>query len=174
MNSLQEITFDDAYKMFHPKILQYCYHKTNNNMNIAEEISQEAFLALYLSWDKLYFHSKALIFSWLHKTAKNMLSKYFRQLKKLSNTISYDEYFSQYQDIGVSDDNLENLDLSYEKYIEEIKKFLSPEDFQLFTYACIEKLSIIQISLLLNINFNTAKSRIRRMKSKLKLFLSDF
>lgn len=88
--------------------------------------------------------------------------------------ISYDEYFSQYQDIGVSDDNLENLDLSYEKYIEEIKKFLSPEDFQLFTYACIEKLSIIQISLLLNINFNTAKSRIRRMKSKLKLFLSDF
>ena len=40
MNSLQEITFDEAYKMFHPKILQYCYYKTNHNMNIAEEISQ--------------------------------------------------------------------------------------------------------------------------------------
>lgn len=89
MNSLQETTFDNAYKMFYPKILQYCYYKANHNMSIAEDIAQETFLALYLSWDKLYSHSEALLFSWLQKTARNITSKYFRELNKQSNTISY-------------------------------------------------------------------------------------
>lgn len=87
MNSLQEPTFDDVYKRFHPKILQYCFHKVNQNMDIAEEIVQESFLALYLAWDKLNSHSDAVLFSWLQKTSRNILSKYYRQLKCLSKNL---------------------------------------------------------------------------------------
>jgi len=67
MNSLREPNYDNAYNQFYPRILQYCYYKVNHDMGIAEEITQEAFLALYLLWDKLRSHSDAVMFSGYRK-----------------------------------------------------------------------------------------------------------
>lgn len=168
----RDATYDEVYIRFFDNIKRSCYYKLKNE-TLAEDITQEAFLNLFHSWDHLRSHSFASIFSWLRTTSKNLVLKYFKKAENKFINISYETYVSENPDIPAEDGEIDISKLSYEEYIKVIKDFLSPEEFTLFYLFYIEKLRQKKIAELFNMNVGRIKYRIACIKNKLKRFLHD-
>lgn len=85
MKGLTALKFDDIYKEYYHKILNYCYLKLNSR-ELAEDCTQEVFLALYRKMHKLKLDTN--VEAWLYKAAKLEI---LRCYKKQDNHISFDE-----------------------------------------------------------------------------------
>ena len=103
-----------------------------------------------------------------------MLNKQFRQAKNKNEILNYEDYFSETPEKQPIEEIIDRTKPTYEEYIEKIKAYLSPEEFNIFYCVFIEELSFKQTSLILNMNINTVKTRARRLKMKLQKFLSDY
>ena len=79
------LNFDDIYREYYHKILNYCYLKLNNR-ELAEDCTQEVFVALAKKMHTLRLDTH--VGAWLYKAAK---MEVLRCYKKLKNDISLDE-----------------------------------------------------------------------------------
>lgn len=129
--------------------------------HLAEDITQETFIKVYQKLDT--FNNKSNIKTWIISIAinncKNALKKYSKEVTPLEDlTLTYTEDFSKN----------ENRILVSKEVSKLPKKYL--EVIILFYY---QELSIKEISYILKVPQATIKTRLKRAKEKLKIYLKE-
>ncbi|MGV8983485.1 RNA polymerase sigma factor [Clostridium sp.] len=154
--------FEALLNIYGDKILRICY-LILNDMNLAEDVTQEVFILIYRHSPK--FKEKSSLYTWITKIAINKC----RDILKKNNKCTY---FEDYADIE-SDINIENDVLNNVKG-EKIKNcifLMKPLYREVITLYYYQDLSIKQICEVLDENENTVKTRLIRGRKLLKEML---
>lgn len=72
------LSFNDIYKEYFTRIFNYCYAKLKD-YRLAEECTQDVFLALYKKMPKLKLTTN--VEAWLYKAARFQLTAYYRKFR---------------------------------------------------------------------------------------------
>lgn len=129
--------------------------------HLAEDITQETFIKVYQKLDT--FNNKSNIKTWITSIAinncKNALKKYSKEVTPLEDlTLTYTEDFSKNENRLLVSKEVSKLP---KKYLEVII---------LFYY---QELSIKEISYILKVPQTTIKTRLKRAKENLKIYLKE-
>ncbi len=103
------MNFDDIYKEYYHKILNFCYLKLNDRQ-LAEDCTQEVFLAFSRKMHSLRLDTN--LGAWLYKAAKIEI---LRCHKKHRNNISLEELEDTPQEENTPEGAFENI-LTEEEY----------------------------------------------------------
>jgi len=177
--------FNRIIEQHYKSIYYYCYNKINQDVNEAKDCTQEVFCTLYKKIDDLRDFNK--IGRWLYLTADNYIKKIltkksFENKMLIHSMIDSDvdnipEYYSQYFSYEENHELLLESPLNIEDCKEKILSALSSEEMTLWYLFFIESKSQKEISDILHISHTAVKSRVLRLKFKLKkqieLILSD-
>ncbi|MEN7548155.1 RNA polymerase sigma-70 factor [Rapidithrix thailandica] len=79
----QELLFEELYRSYWKKLYAFCYAKTKNH-EVAEEIVQDVFIALWKRADKIVFSPKTE--NYLIKSTRNKIVDYYRAKKEQQTT----------------------------------------------------------------------------------------
>lgn len=128
---------------------------------MASDAVQETFIELYINSKKIKSYEK--LNSWLVVVLINKCNKIMRKLYKPE--ISYESLEEKRQ--------LYEEDLELKKVIENINfpniiDFLNVEERTIITMYFLEEYKIKEIAEILNLNVNTVKSKISRIKEKIE------
>ena len=131
---------------------------------LATEVLQETFVALYLKMHKLKKSEK--LKSWMTKTLINKCNDIIRKNKIYSFNIEYENY-EKYS----ASDEYENINKKIDilKFIET----LNIQDKTIIVMYYSNNYTSKEISDILKINENTIKTKISRIKLKLKDFIME-
>lgn len=147
-------------KLYSNDILRMCLVYVKD-YHLAEDITQETFIKVYQKLDT--FKKKSNIKTWIVSIAinncKNTLKKNSKEVAPLEDlTLTYNENFSKNETkISVT----ESISKLPNKYLEII---------MLYYY---QELSIKEISRILKVPQSTVKTRLKRAKEKLKIYLKE-
>ena len=148
MEGLMALNFDDIYKEYYHKILDYCYLKLNSQ-ELAEDCTQEVFLALSKKMHKLKLDTN--VGAWLYKSAKIEI---LRCYKKRHNDISIDEL----DDIPEKNNETMNM----------FDNIITEDEYQTLNEYYINKEDIKNMSAKRNVSESAMYQRIHRIKQKIQ------
>jgi len=165
-NNLPNKELSDICEKYYLDIYKYCASRLN--ISYAGDITNDVFELLCQKWQTLENKNYK---SWLYETAENLIKNHYKKHKRMAKKeTSIDESIAETATYEENFDAIfENIDdIVIEKYKEEIIKSLSEQERELFDMKYIEKLSIVQISIILNISENNVKQRLFRVREKIK------
>lgn len=139
--------FDDIYKEYYHRILNYCYLKLNNR-ELAEDCTQEVFLALSKKMHSLRLDTH--VGAWLYKAAE---IEVLRCYKKQKNDISIDELEDVPQENNEPQGIFEDI-LTEDEYMTLNDYYVNGED--------VKKMSADR-----NLSTSAMYQRISRIKNKI-------
>ncbi len=173
MTPEHEQIFNGIYRTYYNKIVGFCVIRLNGDTVAADEITEEVFFTLSVKWDSLTSYTEPALVSWIYTAAKNLIYNHLRSTwRNNQRCISLEEYREYGKDIA---DNTSTFDqVIYESYIDGIRQELSAEEWNLFNYIVIQKYPMAEVALILDIKFNTAKTRWCRLRQKLQKILKKF
>jgi len=152
---------EDVWKEFNKELLGFIKARVNNVEN-AEDILQEVFIKIHQNTNSLHDHKK--IASWVYQITRNTIIDYYR--KKKINT-SESENFTELP---------EEMDESTRDFTKCIKPFILklPYKYQdILLKTTYGNVSQKDYSLINNISYSAAKSRIQRARKQLNnMFVS--
>lgn len=154
------ITITELINLYSNDILRMCLIYVKD-YHLAQDITQETFIKVYQKLDT--FKNKSNIKTWITSIAinncKNALKKNSKEVTPLEDlTLTYNEDFSKNETkISVS----EGVSKLPKKYLEVI---------MLYYY---QELSIKETSHILKVPQATVKTRLKRAKEKLKIYLRE-
>jgi RNA polymerase sigma-70 factor (ECF subfamily) len=168
----QNEAFDAIVARYYEKILSFCSYFFGGNRTLAEDCTQDIFIVLYNSMDKLQDYDK--IGGWLYKTAGNLTKQYAAALKKEHKHTMHLPDFSEIDEI-VPDalvyeeffENSEDSEAKISSCTELIMKQLKEDELAVLRLSFGEKLSIQEVAEALHISGSAAKSRINRLRHKI-------
>ena len=140
----------------------------NNSYNLPdediEEIITDSFFVLWNNYKKMNLDDK--ISNYLVGVSKNILFNKLRKNKKQFNNVNIEDY----QNIINTKDDVENLfeDQDRMKFIENIINNMDKESKEIFIYFYYEQRKIKEISKILNISESKVKTRLHRVRKKIK------
>ncbi len=135
-----------------------------NNIDEAEEVTQEVFINVYRKLKSFKF--KSSLKTWVYRIAVNMAIDYAKKRgKEQDHTVSYDDYNKPDKTIDPVSEEIERA--QHEKNISTLLDALSPDQRACIVLRSIEGLSYQEISESLNININTVRTRLKRAREKL-------
>lgn len=149
---------------YYSKIYNICLYRTGYNKAAAENCTNEVFILLVVKWENV---SKRDVYRWLLKTTDYKLKEYFRQKKKDTVIISFENSEQELSSPTELNDEIIS-DEEIEKYKERILSELSDQEKALYRDYFEDKLSYKQIADKLGIKYSTAASRVSKLKSKLE------
>lgn len=114
--------FDNIFKEYYEKILNFCYAKIGDKQ-LAEDCTQEVFLALSKKMHSLRLDTN--ITSWLYGAAKNEIKKCHRKNKQ--DDVSLDDLAAISQESNENSGTLEEI-LTAEEYHVLEEYYLNGED----------------------------------------------
>jgi RNA polymerase sigma-70 factor (ECF subfamily) len=163
------LSVTQLYEVFRPRIYSHTYRLLGNRQD-ADDVTQEVFVAAYLTWDRLSAREK--LSGWLYRIATNLCIELLRQRKRLSYWVYEDAH-------GVSKED-DSLRLSHSGGIPEIAE---REHIQR-TFAHLPKgwalplflnaaggIPYQEIALIIGISPNAAATRLTRAR---KLFAEEY
>lgn len=163
-----ELKYTELYEKNYSFILRYCYANLNNT-NDAEDCAQNVFLTLYKKIQRLENHPN--INGWLIKTAQNYIKKIHHNRSKNKNIISIEDIshdkliFDEDFDISLSESDILNLSDGI------LSNILEESELELLRIYYIEGKSLEFTSKHFNKSIPAIKSRIFRVKNKIKNYL---
>lgn len=142
----------------------------NFTLNLSEEDVEEIMLDVFLT---IWNNQEKLIRDcnmspYIAGITKNLIRKKYRKLKVVENIEDYDEKL-------VSLENLELIFSENEKnraILEEVNK-MKPDDKEIFIAYYYDEKRVKEISIMLNISESKVKSRLFRIRKKLKKVLKE-
>ncbi len=135
-----------------------------NNIDEAEEITQEVFITVYRKLKSFKF--KSSLKTWVYRIAVNMAIDYAKKRKReQDHTVSYEDYNKPGETTDPLSEEIERAE--QEKTISTLLEALSPDQRACIVLRSIEGLSYQEISESLNININTVRTRLKRAREKL-------
>lgn len=133
-----------------------------NNIEDAEEVSQDVFIKAYKNLSSFNFKSKFA--TWLYRIAYNEAINKLKSGKKFSSFIEIKEKL--YEIAGEETDKYENIDKSY--YVDIAMQSLGESERFIVTLFYYEDLSIKEIS---NItDFSIANIKVKLLRARQKLY----
>lgn len=150
-------------------MFRFCKSKGQNEKD-AEEITSEAMHRLWLVWDKRYDFSEIDNKKWVYKAIQYIIKEYYR--KSEANLVeNIDNHLYVLSDDGNIDRIIETE--RYINYTRNIQGQLDENEKELFKLAFIEKNSYPEIIENLNITSSTLRSRISRLRKKLRPIMDE-
>lgn len=140
----------------------------NNSYNLPdediEEIITDSFFVLWNNYKKMNLDDK--ISNYLVGVSKNILFNKLRKNRKQYINVNIEDY----QNIINTKDDVENLfeDQDRMKFIENIINNMDKESKEIFIYFYYEQRKIKEISKILNISESKVKTRLHRVRKKIK------
>ncbi|MDD6800018.1 MAG: sigma-70 family RNA polymerase sigma factor [Firmicutes bacterium] len=161
---IEEITnrhYDDIYK--------FCVSKTKD-IDVASDITQEAFLALFKKADKL---RNINIRAWLYKTAGIQIKAYFRNQKHENEQLPLEDCEDMETTQGVAETiSEEEFEALLTKAQKKILSVLTEDEKKVFIKLYIEKKTVRVVSEELGITENNVYVKSHRIKKKSKKIIS--
>ena len=155
--------FESIYKEYSGFVYNVAY-RVVNNIDEAQEITQEVFLTVYHKLKSFKF--KSSLKTWVYRIAVNMAIDYSRKRsREQDHTVLYEDNNKLNKTIDPVSENIERE--QQEKTISTLLEALSPDQRVCIVLRSIEGLSYQEISESLNININTVRSRLKRAREKL-------
>ena len=133
--------------------------------SLAEDALQETFISLYLNINKIKDEKK--LKAWLTKTLINKCNDIMRKNKIYSFKCDYNILENNLYSNNQYDDLNNHIDIF------RIINLLNVEERTIIIMFYSKKYTIKEISKILNINENTIKTKISRIKIKLKKYIEE-
>ncbi|MFP3860506.1 MAG: RNA polymerase sigma factor [Bacteroidales bacterium] len=136
------------------------------NHELAEEVSQDAFLKAYKSLKQ--FKKKSKFSTWLYRIVYNQCISELRKQKQ--NTMSIDDESSSKSVLNIEDtlnktEGLENEDRKY--YIEKALSYLPEDDRMIITLFYQNEMTTEEIANIVNLSVSNVKVKLYRSRNKL-------
>lgn len=164
----EQISFELVYEKYVQAVCQYAQYTMNLSSQDAEDITSEAFLALFQSWDEIRHKTYPALFSWLRKAVRFLVYRK-NQMEMRLPTLSFEELM----DIGADADLFEDFAerSSYLEKMRLLQKKLNTEDYQLFEELVVERRDIVQIAQRRNVSVDSLYVRWHRLRKKIQKLL---
>ena len=139
-------------------------HSYSLKIEDIEEIISDTFFVLWNNYKKMNLDDK--ISNYLVGVSKNILFNKLRKNKTKFNSVNIEDY----KDIVRTKDDVENLFEKQNKikFIENIIDNTDKESKEIFIYFYYEQRKIKEISKILNISESKVKTRLHRIRKKIK------
>lgn len=156
-------SFESIYKAYSGFVYNVAF-RVVNNIDEAQEVTQEVFLAIYRKLKSFQF--KSSFKTWVYRITVNMAIDYAKKRAKeqLYRGV-YDDDRKLNQTIDSVGESIERE--QQEKIISTLLEALNPDQRACIVLRNIEGLSYQEIAETLNININTVRSRIKRARETL-------
>jgi RNA polymerase sigma-70 factor (ECF subfamily) len=152
--------FSILFDRYSKKVYHTCLSMVNST-DIAEDLSHDIFLKVFLSLQK--YDGKASFSTWLYRITSNFCIDYIRKNKRLSNKI---EDYTYEMESRSEEDNEKELLSSKAELLKIILNGLDPEDKMILLMKYQEDMSIKNIMQVFNISESATKMRLKRAKAK--------
>jgi len=164
--------FDAIYKKYYKEVLNYITFKMNGNYSIAEEITNNVFIAFKNNSYK-YDETKSKISTYIKFMANNAIIDFWRKENKIkSETINVSDFINENGTELIqieSDDNIntiENNELSLQ--IKLAFNTLKPKYKKVATLAFLEEKNYNEIASICDIPIGTVKGMLNRARLMLQ------
>lgn len=167
-----EMTFEQFFeKYYFSFFVNYC--KVHLHVDNYEDLAEEAFIELWKHWDKLDSHAEFVLFVWVKNAVMLMSKSYHRKQAKEPKFIEFNEYVDDLfphlnLDLNPSMEERFAEDETYQYYLTEINKQLSPNDQQLFRCMIVNKMSIRETAAHLSKSEKAVSVAITRLRVRLR------
>lgn len=175
VTSDKEQRFTELMTQYYSRVAKFCGYRLHQQPFICEEVVQDVFLALYNQMDHLANHEN--LCGWLYKTADNLAKQACRKLrtekKHLECGNMADEEYGACAQLVYEEDfqAIGEREIDVPAHVQEIVRQLSEDDRFLWKAYFHEGMSAHALSNRLGLEENTVKSRIFRLKKRLKLLV---
>ncbi len=165
--------FEEFIDEFKDKVVNVCFSYTNN-LEDAEDVSQEVFIEVYRSFKN--FKNESSLSTWIYRIASNKSIDYLRKQKRLkrgNGRISYLEDFSR-QDFASSAGSNTDDPLIQEQRKELLYNAISKlkdKQKQAFVLTQIEGMSQQHTAEVMKTTVKSVESLVMRARNKLKQML---
>ncbi len=155
--------FESIYRAYSGFVYNVAF-RVVNNIDEAQEVTQEVFLAVYQKLKSFKF--KSSLKTWVYRISANMAIDYARKRsREQDHTVLYENNNKFNKAIDPVGENIERE--QQEKAISTLLEALSPDQRVCIVLRSVEGLSYQEIAESLNININTVRSRLKRAREKL-------
>lgn len=139
-----------------------------HNITIAEDITQEVFIEVFLSIHK--FKNEAKLATWLYRISVNKSLNHIRDNKKRNLVRSIENYFTRKEISDPENAIIEESDLQEERIqvLHQSINALSKNQKIAFTLSKFEDLSYLQISEVMHLSLSSVEGLIHRAKHKVQ------
>lgn len=159
-------SFERLVDQFHPRILAYLIHQTEDR-ELAADVAQQTFLAAFRFLDRLAASSS--VSGWLYAVARNKLREEQRR-QQIHRFLSLDWLFArgeQALSIGSSDDQAEQC---HERdLVPHVLQGLTPVLREALLLYCVGGLPSKDVAHVLGVSDVTARQRISRAKEEFRV-----
>ena len=155
------------YRRHGPLVYRFTL-RMSQDASIAEEVTQEVFLALLRHTDR-FDPSRSALSSWLCSIARNQLSKYFERNMRYQSVDSEEETFDP-----PSLEDSPALWLTRKEAVEAVRQGIDalPVPLKEVLLLCeFEEMTYEQAAYILNVPIGTVRSRLHRAKLRLQVLL---
>lgn len=169
-NEYKNITIENLYKNHYQQVFNHINFRINNNITIAEEITQDVFIKANEHLQN-YDVNTAKISTWLYKIANNKIIDFYRSKKDTALHVS--DYVNEKgeETIQITDsqetDSIMNASETNER-INNAFEGLKPKYKEVAKLYFIEGKKYGEISTLLDITLSNVKVIINRSRAKLQ------
>jgi RNA polymerase sigma-70 factor (ECF subfamily) len=155
--------FEGIYKAYSGFVYNVAY-RVVNNIDEAQEVTQEVFLTVYRKLKSFKF--KSSLKTWVYRIAVNTAIDYSRKRSRdQDHIVQYEENNNLNKTTDPVSEKIEKE--QQEKTISTLLEALNPDQRVCIVLRSIEGLSYQEIAETLNININTVRTRIKRAREKL-------
>ncbi len=171
IKSGREDAFDLLFKKYYVELVMYCRNTIHVNQEFAEDCVQDIFADLWKYRNNI--SSNIIVRSYLFTSVRNRIYKNKKKFKlslsfKRDDNFHFDSFF-QNEFLGLSDEDL----LRREK-LNKIINELSERQREIIYLCYINNLTISQASVILKINYQSAKNPIFRTLTVIRGKISAF
>lgn len=157
---------------YYKDVLDFCRAELKNESD-AEDITQEVFLLFQSRYTEM---DDINIKSWLFNVAQKKISERFRDIKKRSDVLLFDEnadYLNTDSFIAEINESMfmDDEEIEHQKF--KILEKLTPEERELFKMIYIRHLKYAEIAEISGISENAVSIRALRMRNKIKKAVSE-
>ncbi len=156
-------SFEEIYKVYSDFVYNVAF-RVVNNIDEAQEVTQEVFIAVYRKLKTFKF--KSSFKTWIYRITINSAINFAKKKKKeQSRTVEYNDKNDFNTTVDSVSEKIEEE--QNEKILSTLLEALNPDQRVCVVLRNIEGLSYQEIAESLNININTVRSRLKRAREKL-------
>lgn len=164
-----DLSFGEFYTCCFSMFVRYIIQRLRVDKYTAEDIVSDAFAVMFMKWESLDNYKEIVLTSWMYKALEMKCLEYRR--KNADTLETYNDDMLNIRTPYINTEKVEND--KYLRYIDEIKKRLSPTDWSVFECIVIRKFSMKETAKMLNISEVAVRVRWCRTKSHISFFIKE-